>query len=187
MSTERKYDIIDGVLLKRFLEKDDFDNLESVLSDKHEEIEINHEKRSKILDKLLNLYEKPTFGTLLGHLERQDVQRIADEVGISKDQLQRIYRDEILINRIPITRLKVFLETLNLTFEKVRDSIIRSSEVLSSQSKAMVLDKKIGIAFKRKISEGNSTVSWGNDFKSDLFDNDEALNKYLNKLNELMR
>ncbi|WP_286757172.1 hypothetical protein [Roseivirga sp. UBA838] len=185
MSTDKKYDIIDSVLLKRFLEKDDFDNTKLILSSEYD-VNIDQGKRSQIFNQLVGLAEKPTFGSLIGKIETETVQSIAKKVGISEEQLERIYRDEVLINRIPITRLKVFLETLNLSYEKVKDAIIRTSEILSTQSKAMTFDQKMGVAFRRKMSDNISTASWGSDFKSDLFDNNEALSKYLDKLNELM-
>ena len=113
MSTDKKYDIIDSVLLKRFLEKDDFDNTKLILSSEYD-VNIDQGKRSQIFNHLVGLAEKPTFGSLIGKIETETVQSIAKKVGISEEQLERIYRDEVLINRIPITRLKVFLETLNL-------------------------------------------------------------------------
>lgn len=185
MSTEKKYDFIDGVLLKRFMERDDFDSTKSILSNEYD-VNIDQEKRSKIFDQLVELAERPTFGSLLSQIEAESVQSVAKKVGISEEQLEKIYRDEILINRIPITRLKEFLETLQFTYEKVKEAIIRTSEILSTQSKAMTFDQKMGVAFRRKMSDSTSTISWGSDFKSDLFDNNEALDKYLNKLNELM-
>lgn len=185
MSTDKKYDIIDGVLLKRFMEKDDFDNAESILSNEYD-VNIDQKKRLQVFEQLIALAEKPTFGFLLSQIETETVQSVAKKAGISDEQLEKIYHDEVLINRIPITRLKVFLEALHLTYEKVRESIIRTSEILSTQSKAMTFDQKMGVAFRRKMSDSIGTISWGSDFKSDLFDNNEALNKYLNKLDELM-
>ena len=185
MSTDKKYDIIDSVLSSRFLAEDGFDNIKSVLSSNYD-VQIDSNKRTKVLNRLIELAEKPTFGSLLSQIAVASVQNVAKNVGISEDQLEKIYRDEILINRIPIARLKVFLETLQLKFEKAKEAIIRTSEILSTQSKAVSLDQKMGVAFRKKMSDSTGSISWGSDFKSDLFDNKEALNKYLNKLNELM-
>ncbi len=197
MNTPNKIDALDEALRVIFLES--AKDLDSVNAEKEmsqilssTDVVMTVEKRTLLLDKLQSIIVSLSFGQLL----QQELNNmgINDEVAAEKSSLpisiiKELKDDVIYTNNVPIKLLKNLLSYLNISFKSIEESVRKTFEILHSQS-AVKNSSFLGFspAFRKGHYASRETLirnSQTTDGK-ELFENKEALEKYLSRLNELM-
>ena len=188
MAKERKYDIIDAGLEKLFLHEHDEEKLqkefETIMASDYG-IKPNEENKQQVIAQLSQYAQTKSFGRLLSEFSRsEEVESVAEKVGLPKATIEMLYQDQIMVNRIPILRLKLLLEQLDIPFREAKKAIQKTLEYLKKQTESPA-DESFNVAFKKRDTQKQSR-HWEKDFKSTLYENEEAVQKYLSKLEELM-
>jgi hypothetical protein len=101
--------------------------------------------------------------------------------------IKDLQRDSIYPNNVPVVLFRKLLAALKISFQSAERAIRQTFEQLQSQS-GVVFQAGLSPAFKKGNFASRESL-----YKSappsdgkELFQNEEALNRYLNKLSELM-
>lgn len=197
MQTPNKIDTLDEALRLIFLEssKDASDTsdgeMQLILSSSVDVI-MNEEKEALLIEKLNAVIAPSSFGQLLE--EAMQNLNTTEEVVAAKSNVPvsvvaELKNDTIYTNNVPIVLFKSLLSALNLTFKPVESAIRKTFEILQSQI-VVKNDNQSGFspAFRKGYYTSRESLSKSS-HKPDgkeLFENKEALEKYLSRLNELM-
>ncbi len=156
------------------------------------EITMNEDKKALLIQKLNAVIAPLSFGQLL-HQAMQNMNAnedvIAEKSKIPVSVVEDLKNDAIYTNNVPIVLFKSLLSALNLSFKSVETSIRKTFEILQSQV-VVKNDNQSGFspAFRKGYYASRESFS-KNSPKTDgkeLFENKEALEKYLSRLDELM-
>ena len=154
-----------------------------------------HSKMSKY--KKQQLFEKlsmqkaaaPTLGQLLNDYIRNQcftIETLAGQVKLSPQRLNSLIEDELIPNLVPVVRLKNLLTILQISFEEAKKGIWKTYEYL--EEKNLENGSIDSMQVSSRISHGKkktTDISSEGDAES-LYFNKEALEKYLNRLEELI-
>lgn len=156
------------------------------------EIVMSDQKKDLLLQKLNAMITSLSFGQLL----QQTMQKIsvsealaAEKSSLPVNVIQDLKGDVIYTNNVPIKLLKNLLTVLNISFKSVESAIRKTFEMLQNQAFSKN-DSFSGFspAFRKGYFVSRETFS-NKTSKTDgkeLYENKEALEKYLTRLNELM-
>ena len=115
-----------------------------------------------------------------------ELETLAGQVAIPADTLHQLQQDAVFTNQIPVMHLKQLLHVLNIPFEAAKNGIVRTFELLksigtsASAGTAQLAYRKAG-AGSRKSASPRMEVN-----RASLFENREALDRYLNRLEVLI-
>ena len=198
MDTQNKIDTLDETLRVIFLESAKDVNISA--SDKEMKLILfsspnvlmTEDKKALLMQKLNALIASLSFGQLLQqailNMNIND-DAVAEKSNIPLSVIHDLRNDAIYTNNVPIVLFKNLLSVLNLSFTSVEAAIRKTFEVLQSQVAAKHNNLSgFSPAFRKGYYTSRETFS-KNSPKSDgkeLFENKEALEKYLTRLKELM-
>jgi hypothetical protein len=196
MKTNNEKDPLDALLTEVFLEQAYIDNLSSAntyyqqILSIEPSVEMPQQKKVEMLERLQQALAPVTLGQLLqNEMSRINIS-IASAVGktgLPEILLKDIQQDKLYPNNIPILLLHRLIELLNTPFALVKQGIKETYKLLQSQSSPMSFGG-VNPAFKKGnylSKEVISRTNHANDGK-ELFQNEEALNRYINRLEELI-
>lgn len=155
-------------------------------------VSMSDEKKAFLIQKLNTVITSLSFGQLLqqvmGNLN------ITEEVVAEKSKLPvsvivDLKNDTIYTNNVPIVFFKQLLLALNLSFKPVEEAIRKTFEMLQSQVSLKSSNLSgFSPAFRKGYYTSRESLSKNspNTDGKELFENKEALEKYLTRLNELM-
>jgi hypothetical protein len=134
-----------------------------------------------------------SFGNLLSEqmiVQSINVNNLTDLTKIPNTLIEDILEDRILTNNIPVFFVKTLLKILNVQFKDAQKAILRTFEIIKSSQFGM----NEGFAmtqqpsFRKQGSVNRTLNDWTtlNSDNRELFENKDALNKYLLRLNDLM-
>lgn len=134
-----------------------------------------------------------SFGNLLSEqmiVQSINVNNLTDLTKIPNTLIEDILEDRILTNNIPVFFVKTLLKILNVQFKDAQKAILRTFEIIKSSQFGM----NGGFAmtqqpsFRKQGSVNRTLNDWTtlNSDNRELFENKDALNKYLLRLNDLM-
>ncbi len=192
MDRNERYDMIDEGLRIYFLhESKDTYCLPAFknITNKEYSVNIDEKRKESTLDKLFEYSQNPSFGNLLSKvsLEEEKYDSIVQKAGLSKELFETIRNDEVLPNRVPIVRLKNLLLELGIQFQDARNAILKTANLLKSKGEIFGYSQVSGsVAFRKKGSDRRN-IPVDSKFKSDLFDNQDALDRYLDQLGNVMK
>lgn len=196
MDTPNKIDTLDEALRVIFLESAKDTEAAGVgmqlLLSSPVSVNMSNEKKTLLMQKLNAVITSLSFGQLL----QQAMQNLnaTDEIVSEKSKLPitviaDLKNDNIYTNNVPIVLFKGLLSALNLSFKPVEEAIRKTFEMLQSQV-AMKSNNLSGFspAFRKGYYTSRESLSKNapNTDGKELFENKEALDKYLARLNELM-
>ena len=197
MHTPNKIDTLDEALRVIFLEsaKDASDNADAemqLILSSPVDIAMREEKKAMLIQKLNAVKASLSFGQLLQQAMLNlnvTEEVIAEKSKIPVSVVADLKNDAIYTNNVPIVLFKSLLSTLKLFFKPVETAIRKTFEILQSQV-AVKDDSPSGFspAFRKGYYTSRESFT-KNSPKTDgkeLFENKEALEKYLSRLNELM-
>jgi len=192
-----KIDAFDEALRVIFLEsakEGDVENLnmQMAIMLPSTEIVMSDQKKDLLLQKLNAVITSLSFGQLLQQaMQTMGVSEAlaAEKSSLPVNVIQDLKGDVIYTNNVPIKLLKNLLTVLNISFKSVEASIRKTFEMLQSQTFSKN-DSFSGFspAFRKGYFASRETFS-NKTSKTDgkeLYENKEALEKYLTRLNELM-
>lgn len=149
--------------------------------------------QKKMMGGLGEVLKQVSFGQLLTHaIADQEVSAVslAEETGLPESVLAKLRQDEVFANNVPIIFLKKLLKKLNISYQVADKAIRNTYEFLQYRVSSVASYEAVTPAFKKggTLPSGESFIK--NKSKTstgkDLFQNKEALDRYLNRLNELM-
>lgn len=198
MSKKINIDPVDEALRLIYLESSsNADNASSLVQLKYileadYSVQISDSVKEFILTKLYTHTSLSSFGDLLSEALSQkgiSVQLLSEEMKISVSVIEDLKSDKIFTNNIPVVFVKKILQALNITFKQAEAAILKTFELLKSQ--AVIEDvnyRSIQPAFRKGYYASREGSAWSNNVSEsrDLFENEEALKKYLLRLDELM-
>lgn len=195
MGTENKIDLFDEALRLIYLDQVQAmgdERLQQELPRVLEENkgDVSAAQKKLFIGRLTTVLKQPSFGELIRSAvqERQLTDAMLTErTGISPTITEALRNDTVYPNNVPIQLLKKLIVELKLSYAVVKEAILKTFDLLQQQ---MSLKDMLGYEpAYRKGSPlfptghvGNGTESNGNE----LFENKEALNKYLTRLEELV-
>ena len=196
MNTPKNIDSIDEALRIIYLEsaKEDLDSekeMEFILSETVEAMDKT--MYNQMIDRLTFLISEPSLGALLW--QSMEAHTIDDEALSSHSNLpltviNDLKSDKIYSNNIPITFLKRLLEKLNIPFKTAESAIRKTFEILQNQASFSSSGNwGFSPAFRKGIHTSREALVKSNARNSgrELYENKEALDKYLDRLSELMK
>lgn len=145
---------------------------------------------------MINQLEHHLLNKSLGNLlleqmsiKEIDISSLTTLTKLPNTLLNDILEDKVLTNNIPVLFVKNLLTTLNIRFEDAKKAIFRTFEIVKSNQ--FGIDRGFSMAQPsfRKQGSVNRTLNDWTAISSDnreLFENEDALNKYLLRLNDLM-
>ena len=146
-------------------------------------------RKQQLFEKLSMQEAAPTLGQLLNDYIRNQcftIETLAGQVKLSPQRLNSLIEDELIPNLVPVVRLKNLLTILQISFEEAKKGIWKTYEYLEEKNletgsiDSMQVSSRISHGKKKTtdiISEGDA---------ESLYFNKEALEKYLNRLEELI-
>jgi len=196
MDAPKKIDTLDEALRVIFLESAKDTDAAGVgvqiLLSSPVSVNMSDEKKALIIQQLNAVITSLSFGQLL-QLAMQNL-NTTDEVVAEKSKLPitviaDLKNDSIYTNNVPIVLFKGLLTNLNLSFKPVEEAIRKTFEMLQSQV-GIKSNNFSGFspAFRKGYYTSRELLSKNapNTDGKELFENIEALDKYLARLNELM-
>ena len=196
MSTNNPIDILDETLRILFLESGKSERADAekemaiILSNTHL-IEMPEAMRVKLMDQLNTALVQVSLGQLISdamNANKLEDNMLGEKTGLPIPVLIELKEDAIFTNNVPIVLLKKLLFALQIPFQTAEQAIRKTFETLQSRTGPTSFYNGIAPAYKKGgfTSRESYIRNMPKNSGKDLFQNEEALNRYLNRLNELM-
>jgi hypothetical protein len=195
MSSENKVDRFDEIMRTIYLDQVksmDAEQLQQALfkvqSGNSGDVASDHKER--IITRLTAMMHQLSFGQLLQEaMQQQNIAEplLVENTGLTPFVIDELKSDGIYPNNVPIQLFKKLVMTLKLSYSNVKAAALKTVSLLKQQ--AVVSDVSGYTPAFRKGHEqfsGNQIRKSHDSDGKELFENEEALNKYLNRLEELM-
>lgn len=196
MDTQKKIDTLDEALRVIFLEgakeTDVAETEMQMLLSSPISVNMDNERKLALLQKLNSLAESLSFGQLLQQAMQYmgaTEELIAEKVKLPISVIGELKNDTIYTNNVPIVFFKGLLSSLNISFKSAEAAIRKTFEMLQNQT---TIKNNALSGFSPAFRKGYYTAkesfskSSPNTDGKELFENKEALEKYLTRLSELM-
>lgn len=200
MSKNIKIDPVDEVLRLIYLESSSLsDNTFSSSQLQHilqidYNVQIGNREKEAMLGKLFSYAASASLGNLLNEAMEQrniSVQSLSQDLKINSYVIEDLKADKIFTNNVPVVFVKNILQALDVSFKRAETAILKTFELLKSQAVIEELNfRSMQPAFRKGFYTSRENSAWSNNNNiaesRDLFENEEALTKYLLRLDELM-
>jgi hypothetical protein len=149
----------------------------------------NHEKN--LMERLRGVLLNMSLGQLIEDRMADAAiseDSLAETSHLSVDVIREIIEDKIYANNIPVVILKDLLKGLKITFEKAERAIHKTFDILQQQNLEKSNFSAFNPSFRKSVyisKDMISNIAPKTDGK-ELFENKLAMEKYLNRLNELL-
>ncbi|MDO3641499.1 hypothetical protein [Mucilaginibacter sp. L3T2-6] len=147
--------------------------------------------KERLLTGLNQLLAAPSFGDLIKSQMAKinlNTGHLSEETQLPEAVITELAADQFYINNVPIKFFRKLLDTLKITFDAAESAIRKTFDMLQSQQDEFSSGALLKPAFRKSLMVSNDDLSemiTSNKGK-ELFENKEALDKYLLRLNELM-
>jgi len=163
-----------------------------VFMEENVEAEMSAVGKEKLISGLTSLLTSPSFGDIIKTQMRKvqlDAARLSQETQLPETLIEELTMDRFYVNNVPIKFFKTLLNTLQITFESAESAVRKTFTMLQSQQDDYSASVLLKPSFRKSLMVSSDEVSdmiTSNKGK-ELFENKEALDKYLLRLNELMQ
>lgn len=147
------------------------------------------DKRTKMVAQLYSKLSLLSFGELLTKsMIEQNVSaaELSGKSELNESFVKDLQSDNLAVNNIPVVLLKKLLNSLAISFTDAKTAILKTFDIVRHNTVAGEENFSVAPAFRR-----GKTDSDNNSYKrlpnKDLFENEESLNKYLERLEKLMK
>jgi hypothetical protein len=188
-----KIDPIEEALKLSFLNTNSIDS--SAELNRIVESEYSTEIPSGLAKKMISsLYEKlavDSLGILISksiEARKINLSEVATESSLPVTTIEQLQADLILANSIPVISFKNLLKRLQIPFDKAEEAIIKTFHILKSDlTFSPTTVSSMRLSYRRRNTKSSSVFnSKANRSENQfLFQNEEALSKYLKRLGEL--
>jgi hypothetical protein len=154
--------------------------------------QISASDKEAILNKLYKYASSQSFGDLIVEAMSKKAATslsLAQELKISEAVVIDLKEDKVFTNNVPVVFVKNILQYLDISFQKAHAAILKTFELLKSQAVIEEVNfRSMQPAFRKSYYASREASAWSNNMAEsrDLFENEEALKKYLVRLDELM-
>lgn len=164
--------------------------LSRVLTSK--EVAMSPENEQVLMTRLVTLMQQPSFGQLIQLVVKEtniEDKLLVEKTGMTPVLINELRNDAIYPNNVPIQLFKKLVMALGLPYATVKAAVLKTFGQLKHQ---VGLNDASAFGFAPAFRKGHEQMSQGSARKdsisdgNELFENEEALNKYLNRLEELM-
>lgn len=191
MKADRKMtDSIDEALKLYYLSPNSLDGsieLQHILAGSYP-IQISPEKSNQMIESLYEKLAVDSLGVILSKAidgNELDIEEVAKNSNLPISTLYQLQADSIIANSIPIISLRNLLKMLQIPFDDAYKSIIKTFHILKSDlSMSNSIVNSNQLVYKRKNLRASINYKAKSDSKL-LYQNEEALKIYLNRLGEL--
>lgn len=154
-------------------------------------IEMSSDKKTQMVNSLYVRFAVDSLGVLITKSlenEKINVDEASTESNLPVATIEQLQSDSILANSIPIVSFRTLLKKLQIPFDKAEQAIIKTFNILKNDVafSPSALNSS-HLAYRSRYSKevaGTSSKTSKSDSQL-LFKNEEALNKYLDRLREL--
>lgn len=192
---ERKpIDITDELLRFIYLENGDdkiqAQQLSFILSDEVT-VEMSAAQKEKLFHKLSAVHEAESLGQLIRKKMTEAgtaPENLSAGMALPLQVVQNLLEDKIYTNNIPVMLFRRLLGTLHISFNAAEKAIRRTFDLLQNSVTPQSASSSLYPAMRKNMSamrEDNLYVNVQSGAK-ELYENKEALDKYVNRLQELM-
>ncbi|MBL0267197.1 MAG: hypothetical protein IPP99_00530 [Chitinophagaceae bacterium] len=156
------------------------------------EVSISPANEEIIMSKLTALMQQPSLGQLIQWAMKEsnvEEKLLVEKTGLTPVLISELKNDAVYPNNVPIQVFKKLVMALELSYTNVRAAVLKTFGQLKQQ---IGFNDTTAFGFIPAYRKGHEqlnyesvrmdSISEGNE----LFENEEALNKYLNRLEELM-
>ncbi|MBL7894836.1 MAG: hypothetical protein JNK50_06065 [Bacteroidia bacterium] len=151
--------------------------------------ELSDEGAKKMIGKLYENLAVDSLGVLIENALAKvnpDINAIAGKTNLPENSIEQLKSDAIFANSIPVISLRNLLKELQIPFEKAEQAILKSFHILKSDLAFSASSmSNLRLAYRRRNSKLSSNTKSGKSDSQYLFENEEALSKYLKRLSEL--
>jgi hypothetical protein len=151
--------------------------------------ELSDDRYKKMIDKLYRNLAIDSLGIVLeAAISKSNIKvnELAVKTSLPEESIEQLKADSVFANSIPVISLRDLLKELQIPFAKAEEAIIKSFHILKSNITFHgLLMNNVRLAYRRKNSKVSSNTKSGKSDSQYLFENEEALTKYLKRLNEL--
>lgn len=153
--------------------------------------EMQRSKFESLINKLSSEAYTPSLGQLLSGAMVNfglDDAMVALKTRLPLSVVEQLINDAIYTNNVPIVFFKSLLSNLNISFSAAEKSILKTFKMLQGQTLSKPGISRLSPAFRKGLYLNRESMpknTYDTEGK-DLFENKEALDKYLFRLNELM-
>lgn len=155
------------------------------------EDEMSASNKTRLLAGLNAFLSVPSFGNLVKSQMTKielSAERVSEETHLPETVINELSEDQFYINNVPIKFFKKLLDTLKISFDAAESAIKKTFDMLQSQQDDFSSGALLKPAFRKSLMMSNdelSEMATSNRGK-ELFENKQALDNYLSRLNELM-
>lgn len=146
---------------------------------------------AKMVDELYEKLAVDSLGILLENALKVTAiatEELAVEASLPASTIELLKEDAILANSIPVMSFLYLLHKLNIPFHKVEEAIHKTFELLKNEAAfSQTAMGGLQLAYRRRNVRTSHFIhsKTGNSERQYLFQNKEALNKYVRRLGEL--
>lgn len=147
------------------------------------------DKRNKMVDQLYSKLSLLSFGELLTKsMTEQNVStsELSGKAELNESFVKDLQADNLAVNNIPVVLLKKLLNSLAISFADAKTAILKTFEIVRNNTVADEENFSVAPAFRRGETDSDNS-SYKRLPNKDLFENEESLNKYLERLEKLMQ
>jgi len=164
--------------------------LSSVLANSNRTISSG--KEQEMLSRLSALMQQRSFGQLMEQAMKENSigeELLVEKTGLTPAMIYSLRKDALYPNNVPIQLFKKLVMSLKLSYSMVRTAALKTFGQLKNQ---VELSEATATGFTPAFRKEYEQISSGHARKdsdtdgNELFENEEALNKYLNRLEELL-
>lgn len=190
---KQKFDILDESIKHLWLESQvagerskEEDDLQRVLNENYT-ARMTSVQRERMQARLLRK-NTPSFGTLLQSAIKgiaSDLSSLASKTGLLPSQMEDLVQDKIPVNSVPVVFLRNLLTTLNIPFSLAYNAILKTFDNIKERESQLQIGGTFSPSFKRNREDQRASSSMLGR-SSELYDNEEAIQQYLDHLKKLM-
>lgn len=196
MNEKNHIDMLDETLKIFFLESAKTDETAlhqelSVILSNNQLVEMSYAMRLKLMNRLKDVLQQVSFGQLITEaIQKSNIEpdHLAELTGLPVPVLKELQTDAVFTNNVPIVFLKKLLHSLNISYGVAEHAIRNTFELLRHRMPSSASYNGMTPTFKKgNLSSRESFIkNMPKTSGKELFQNEEALSRYLNRLNELM-
>ena len=152
--------------------------------------DIDEAKEKLMIDKIFEKINTPSFGQLISETAKTKSisnDTIAEQSKLPVEIIVALQEDTIFPNNIPVRLFKNILNLLDISIDSAKKAIWKTFSIVKNreftESHSLLLQPSFRHNnFSKQLSPKASNGTDGRE----LFENEDALKKYISKLNELM-
>lgn len=145
-------------------------------------------ERERQLVSQLAAHLQPTLGAVIQlaiSSQQMTAAQLAAEIRLPTSLLENLLNDALFVSNVPVVLMRNLLRRLAISFESAQTAIHQTVLLLRHRASEGDISLSPSLAFRRESTEGS--LGTPRQEGKLLFENDDALSMYMNRLDELMQ